>query len=124
MENLNDFTAPQRRAVLDLVILAMYADGRLTSVEDARVERLLTAMGYADAYDRQQQFDAAVTRVRKHAEKPDQARAHAAKLAATFTSREQRREIYKLLEEIVSSDAHITSEESQLLEVVRELFRV
>ncbi len=124
MEKLSDLTEPQRQALLDLVMLTMYADGHLTSAEDARVEGLLTAMGYTDAYDRQQLFDASVTRIRKYAENPDQARANAANLASAFTSREQRREIYKLLEEMVSSDAHITSVESQLLEVVRGLFRV
>jgi uncharacterized tellurite resistance protein B-like protein len=119
-----DFTDAQRQALLDLVMLAMYADGHLTSVEDARVDRLLTTMGYTDPYDRQQQFDSSVTRIRQHAEVPERARAHAAVLAQTFTARAQRREVYALLEEVITSDAHITAGESQFLEVIREQFQL
>jgi uncharacterized tellurite resistance protein B-like protein len=123
-ENMTDFTEPQRQALLDLLLLAEYADGHLTSVEDARVDQLLTAMGYSDTYDRQQQFDAAVTRVRQHAEAPERARAQAVLLARNFTERDQRRKVYALLEEIIASDAHITAAESEFLQVIREMFRV
>jgi hypothetical protein len=121
---LTDFTEPQRKALLDLLILAMYADGHLASVEDARVDRLLTAMGYTDAYDRQQQCDASVTRVRQHADTAERIRAHGAALAKSFTTRGQCRTVYALLEELISSDTHIAAVESQFLEMIRGLFRM
>jgi len=121
---MTELTDLQREALLDLLNLAMYADGHLTCVEDARVEQLLAAMGYAEAHERQQQFDASVTRVRQHTEVPEQARAHAALLAKSFTTREQRRKVYALLEEVITSDAHITAVESKFLEGIREMFRV
>ncbi|MEI6727854.1 MAG: hypothetical protein WCN81_16750, partial [Actinomycetes bacterium] len=34
--NLPDFTNEQREALLDLLVLAMYADGHLASAEEAR----------------------------------------------------------------------------------------
>ncbi len=122
--NLPDFTEVQRQAFLDLLLLAIYADGHLTSFEDARVERLLTALGWTDAYDRQQQFDASVTRVRPYAEVPERARTHAVALARSFTSREQRLKVYAALEEVISSDGHITSFERQFLELIRGTFRL
>ncbi len=79
--NLSDFTVEQRQALIDLLVLAMYADGYLASNEDALIERLLTEMGYATPYDREREFDASVTRVRKYTENPDTARAHATILA-------------------------------------------
>ena len=62
--NLTGFSEAQRRALFDLLILAMYADGHLTTVADEQIEQLLVAMGFTEESDRQREFDAAVTRMR------------------------------------------------------------
>lgn len=59
-----DFSAAQQRALFDLLILAMYADGHLTTFEDEQLQKLLAAMGFTEEIDRQREFDAAVTRIR------------------------------------------------------------
>jgi len=122
--DLNGFSPEQQLALLDLLILTMYADGHLTQIEDARVEKLLVALGYTEAYDRQRQVDAAVTRVRQFSGTPPLACGHAEKLAQLFTTHQQRRQVYGLLQEIVTSDFHITAGESQLLESIRLQFRL
>lgn len=122
--DLNGFSPEQQQALLDLVILTMYADGHLTQIEDARIEKLLAAMGYTEDYDRQRQVDAAVTRVRQFSGTPVLACGHADILAKLFTTHSQRRQVYKMLQEIVTSDFHITASESQLLESIRLQFRL
>jgi hypothetical protein len=62
--DLTDFSADQYQALFDLLVLAMYADGHLTTVEDEQLQKLLTAMGHTEESDRQREFDAAVTRMR------------------------------------------------------------
>ena len=120
--NLSDFTPEQRQALVDLLVLAMYADGYLASNEDALITRLLTEMGYTAAYEREREFDASVTRVRQYTENPDAARAHATTLARSFT-RDQGRKVYSFLDYIITSDSHITAVENQLLEALRDIFR-
>ncbi|EEF63302.1 hypothetical protein [Pedosphaera parvula] len=61
--DITDFTAGQRQALLDLVVLTMYMDGNLASIEAARIQQILTAMGLDSPYDRDKEFDASVTRV-------------------------------------------------------------
>ena len=61
--DLTGFSATQKQALFDLLILAMYADGHLSSVEDEHLQKLLEAMGFVDEIDRQREFDAAVTRM-------------------------------------------------------------
>jgi hypothetical protein len=62
--DLTGFTGAQQHALFDLLILAMYADGQLTSIEDEQLQELLGSMGFTEESDRQREFDAAVTRIR------------------------------------------------------------
>jgi uncharacterized tellurite resistance protein B-like protein len=114
----------QRRALLDLVILVMYADGNLTTAEDERLERLLVSLGCTDAYDRQQRLDDSVTRMRRFTEKQDAALTQVSVLLQAFPEREQGRRIHALLEGFITSDGHVTGRESRLLEFVRSNYQL
>ena len=61
---VSNFTPAQQLALFDLLILAMYADGHLSSAVDEQLQKLLTAMGFTEEPARQREFDAAVTRIR------------------------------------------------------------
>ncbi|MCW5930006.1 MAG: TerB family tellurite resistance protein [Chitinophagaceae bacterium] len=118
--NIKDFTEPQQQALLDLAALAMYADGHLASKEDERVLRLLGAMGFDSDYDRRRHYDAAVTRVSRHSQTADSARAYALTLSQAFSTREQRQAVEKILDEIVTSDRHVSDPENNFLSLVSE----
>lgn len=122
--NLKDFSVEQRQAFLDLLVLAMYADGQLRSAEDERIEGLLSAMGFEPGYDHQREFDAAVTRVRKHSQPIDAACAHGADLAARFTTSAQRRTVLDVLGDLIGSDNQISPGEKQLLACVKQVFQL
>ncbi len=110
-------------ALLDLAMLAMYADGRLTSAEDQRIVRLLAALGYETDYDRGKQYDASVTRISRHSQSAAEARAHTSLLAANFTSSEQRHQVLELLNELAASDYQVAPQEKSYLSIVREAFQ-
>jgi uncharacterized tellurite resistance protein B-like protein len=122
--HLKDFTDEQGQALLDLATLAMYADGHLAAVEDERVQRLLVAMGFATGYDRSKQYDASVSRVSRHSATAAAARTYATTLARSFASREQRRRVHDLLDDLMSSDSSIAPQESTLLAVVKEALQM
>jgi hypothetical protein len=122
--NITDLTEPQRQALLDLLVLAQYLDRHLESGEDARVKRLLVAMGCQTPYDRQRLFDAAVTRVRQYAESPALARTHAVKLGRAFVTQDQCRRVVALLEDLIVCDGRTTPEEKQFLDTLRDVFQV
>jgi uncharacterized membrane protein YebE (DUF533 family) len=117
LTNLND---AQQQAFLDLVVLAMYADGHLASAENARVQQLLEAMGTASDYDRNWLFDAAVARVRKHADTPASLRSHAASLAQSFATPEQRKQANEILTDLFGSEQLMSPRERDFLAVVRQ----
>jgi nicotinamide mononucleotide adenylyltransferase len=122
--NIIGFSAAQKRALFDLLILAMYADGHLTNVEDEQLQKLLAAFGYKDEYDRQREFDAAVTRMRPFAQSIQQAKDQALLLAAAFTARSQQKQVYAAVQQIMTSDKHVSTWESTLLSELGLQFRM
>jgi nicotinamide mononucleotide adenylyltransferase len=122
--DLADFSAAQQRALFELLVLAMYADGHLTTVEDEQLQKLLTAMGHTEESDRQREFDAAVTRLRPFIQSMHEAKEQALLLAEAFTTRSQQKQVYAAVQQIMISDKHVSSWESTLLSELRLRFRM
>src|SRR5579863_7237134 len=61
--NVTGFNQDQKQALLDLLILGMYADHKLTSNKDARIDQLVDSFTFPSDYERDQFSDAAFTRV-------------------------------------------------------------
>ncbi|HRY49506.1 MAG TPA: TerB family tellurite resistance protein [Candidatus Paceibacterota bacterium] len=121
--NIKDLTEQQTQALLDLAMLAMYADGHLASAEDERIHRLLTAMGFATDYDCSKHYDASIGRISRHSQTAAAARTHTATLAQSFTTRDQRRRVLDVLDDLTSSDRSVAPQESSYLAIVREVFQ-
>jgi nicotinamide mononucleotide adenylyltransferase len=121
---LTGFTATQQRALLELLVLAMYADGHLTTIEDEQLQKLLTAFGHTEEFDRQREFDAAVTRMRPFAQSIQKAKEQALLLADAFTTRSQQKQVYGAVQQIMTSDQHVSSWESTLLSELGLKFRM
>jgi hypothetical protein len=121
---LTGFSTAQQRALLDLLVLAMYADGHLTTIEDEQLQKLLTAFGHTEEFDRQREFDAAVTRMRPFAQSIQKAKEQALLLADAFTTRSQQKQVYGAVQQIMTSDRHVSSWESTLLSELGLRFRM
>jgi SNF2 family DNA or RNA helicase len=117
-------TDQQRNALLDLLILAMYADGGLDLEEDARLNRLLIAMGFETEYDRDRQLDDSITRLRQYSQNPQVARTRAMQLAQSFTDPEQCRGVYQLVEQQVNSDNSVVPAEHEFLSAIRQALKL
>ncbi len=118
--NLSQLKPAEKRALLDLVLLAMYADGHLASAENERIHRLLTALGHLTESQRAQEYDVAVSRLSRPTSTAEGFRARAVELASGLPTREQRRWVQATLDEMVTSDRHVSLAESELLAAIRE----
>ncbi len=110
----------QRRALLDLALLAMYADGHLAAAEDHRVQLLIAALGHDSESTARREYDDAVGRVSRVAGSPNAVTTAAQDLAAKFPAATERAEVLAVLDRLVESDRHISVTETDLLAVVRE----
>ena len=122
--DLTGFSTAQQRALFDLLILAMYADGHLTTFEDEQLQKLLAGMGFAEEMDRQREFDAAVTRIRPALKNIQTAKDLALLLADSFTIRTQQKRVFEAVEQIMTFDQHVSTWESTLLMELRLKFRL
>jgi hypothetical protein len=118
------FLAPQQHALFDLLILAMYADGHLTTVDDPQLKALLLDMGFTEEADRQREFDAAVDRMRPAVKSFWKAREQAILLADVFTVRQQQKQVFAAVEQIMTADQHVSSWENTLLMELRMKYRL
>ena len=121
--NISGFSEPQREAFLDLLVLGMYSDHKLTLAEDASVQSVLDGFRCESDYERNKYLDAATARVREKARTEDSARAYAVGLAQKFKSPEHQRTVYETLERVLASDNEVSARESGLLSVVKEAFQ-
>ena len=120
--DLKSLNSDERNALLDALVLAMYSDGHLARTEDARIERMLNAMGFEAKSDRDRELDASVTRVRKYPNNQAAAREIVANLTNVFSKRGDRDAVIKALTELVSSDNRMATEETRFLEMVKAAF--
>jgi len=121
---LTGFSATQKRALFDLLILSMYADGNLSTVKHDQLQKILAAMGFVDEIDRQREFDAAVTRIRPALQSIYKAKELALGLADEFTLRPQQKQVFALVEQIMTFDNNISTWENTLLMELRMKFRL
>jgi hypothetical protein len=119
---IKGFSEPQSQALMDLLVLGMYADHNLASAEDVCVQRLLDRFEFQSDYERQQFCDGAFTRVSRHTGSLETIRAQAIELAAQFTTKAAQRSAYDMLDDLLTSDGRLTSEESKLLAAIKEAF--
>jgi hypothetical protein len=99
-------------------------DSNLASVEDDRIQKVLDASEFQSDYERQSFSDAAFTRASRQAGSLEMIRAYVTQLASHFPTSDIRRRAYDILEELLTSDGRVTSEESQLLLAAREVFQL
>jgi hypothetical protein len=122
--NLTGFTDQQKRTLLDLLVIGMYADGDLADAKDAKIEAVLETLKFPSESARDQFIDASFTRARQHLGSPQSTRDFVADIAKHFPTPEIRRKACEDLEDLLSSDDKNLDKDSQLLAIVKEEFKL
>ncbi len=122
--DVSEFTPFQLRALLDLFVLVLDADGQLPAANDARLDYVFAAMGYKTDVERQREFEASVARMKPHARPVQRARDQLIALTQAFTTRAQHKKVYAAVQKVYAGDAHVSTVEIFLLSELRLRFRV
>jgi hypothetical protein len=121
--NLTGFSTQQKAALLDLLVLGMYADGHLASAKDGRLRELLDAMEFPSDYARQQAVDGSFTRMSRQGGSPEGVRQAVRELAGAFTSHDERYQALLALDELLASDDRVTDTEGKFLSLAKQVFQ-
>jgi hypothetical protein len=122
--NLATFTDFQKQALVDLLVLGMYADGNLDLIEDEKTRRILDSISFSSDSARQYFIDGSFARARQHNVSGESQRGYVAQIAKQFPAPALRREVYNALEDSLSSDNKIADKERELLAIVMEEFKL
>jgi len=122
--NITGFTDKQKYALMDLLVLGMYRDGNLVSVEEARIQKLLDTFEFPSEYDQQKFTDASFTRVRQHDGTPESTRSFVAEIAKSLSTSDARRRACDALDDLLASDGQVTDKEREFVTVVRDVFQL
>jgi hypothetical protein len=121
---LTGLTDKQKQAVVDLLVLGMYADGNLDLIEDEKARRVLDSIQFSSDSARQYFLDASFARARKHGVSPKTTRSYVSEIAKSFPTPAMRRQVYTTLEDSLTSDRKMAEKECELLLVVSEEFKL
>jgi hypothetical protein len=122
--NASEFNDIQKKALFDLLVLGMYADGNLDLIEDEKAGRVLETVSFPSDTEKKFFIDGSFARARKHGASADDMRRYIADIAKHFPTLEIRRQVYNLLEDSLSSDNNIADQECKLLVMVSEEFKL
>ena len=122
--DVSDFTPHQQRALLDLFVLALEADGQLPPANDPRFDSVFTSLGFNTDVDRQREFEAALARMKPNARPVQRARDQLIVLSQAFTTRPEHKRVYAAMQLLFKGDAHVSSVEHYLMSELRLRFRV
>ncbi len=112
----------QTNAILDLLVLGMYADGHLAMVEDERLHAFLTRQGIETGDERRQHIGEAVTRVEHHDDNEAARRQQLAEIAARLDAPAARSLALATLERLLCVDEKYPAGEEHFWNEIRKAF--
>jgi hypothetical protein len=116
---LND---AQARALLELLVLGMYADGHLAGSEELRLHAFLLRQGLTEEDDRRTRIGDAIGRVSRHTGSAGEREKFLTALTAAFPDELSRGLALSLVEDLFVADNALGEREEQLLVRMRQAF--
>jgi hypothetical protein len=119
----SQLSQPQREAVVELMLLGMYADGLLSLIEDERIASVFREIGWHSVNTPQEYMDGAIPKVRV-AYEDSAVPSYLSTIAARLGTPEARQCAFDLLETVLEADARVVDSEHTLHEQVRAAFGI
>lgn len=107
-------TQPQREAILDLVILALFADSHLSLKEDTALQAAFDKIGWESVKPRDIFFCNSMNRARKAAESEEGMSAYLKDRAGVLSTVWSKADAFSMLQSILASDG-VTEDEKAFL---------
>jgi len=120
--NLNHFNEHQRRALLELLVIAMYADRQLASAEDIRIHKVADSLGFPSDDARGVFLKELFVTISALPRGGQALRPHLVTVARRFPSGASREEACLAVDELLRSDHRYAPQESEFAGILKEAF--
>jgi hypothetical protein len=124
MINTSLMDQPQREAIFDFLVLAMFADSNLKLKEDEQLYQLAHALGWESPRDPEEYAKLATARVRAAVETDGGVEPFLAKLSVRLRNEEARRKALELFSQLAAGDGAVDSEEHEISVKAKTIFGV
>ena len=109
-------TQPQREALLDILIVALYADGLISAEENAQLDSVIASLKWENPLQRRQYLGLAYARIRSALDRGGAGRpALLAGIATRLKDPGMRRQAQRLAADLVEADGPATDSEKAFL---------
>jgi hypothetical protein len=116
-------TTPQREAIIDLLLLAIYSDSHISLTEEQALERAITEQGWDSDYPKDLYLAKASARARAASESDETIKAKIKECAAHFTTPPAQASAYSIVHSVLSADG-MAEPEQQFLSKLNKAFPV
>ena len=117
-------TQPQREAIFDFLLLAMYADSALKLAENERIYEIVSGLGWESYQDPSKYSDLATARVRKASETDAGMREFLAALSVRLENEDARTFALALLLRLLDADQQVDESEQSFHAAAKTAFGI
>lgn len=110
----------QREALVDLLLLGMFADGSLKVSDDQKLRSVIAEIGWESYQTPDLYFQSAIAKARDAADTETGTRSRLKKISESLASDDARQLALERLQEFLSLDGQPALEESKFLELAKE----
>ena len=122
--SMPSLTQPQREAIFDFLLLAMYADSALKLAENERIYEIVSGLGWESYQDPSQYSDLATARVRKANETDAGMREFLAALSVRLENEDARTFALAVLLRLLDADQQVDESEQSFHAAAKAAFGI
>lgn len=122
--SLETFSHSQIDGLLELLVLGMYVDRHLATVEDGSIRSYARAAGISSSYDLDQALSRAIAAIRQRPLDDETIDAHLARISDALGNNSARGMAFHALQEVLASDAEEPRSEKEFATAVKVKFEL
>lgn len=114
----------QTEAIIELLIMTMYADKSLTLEEDEAITKYIKTLQWKSPMSVEYYLGIATAKVRKAFESPEKVRSFLEDISNRLETVELKTQVLQICNQLAMADSEFSSQEREFLQLVTQVFQV
>ena len=114
----------QKEAIVELLIMTMYADKNLKIEEDEAIKRYIETLEWKSPMSVEYYLGIATAKVRKALESPEKIHCFLEDISDRVKTVELKKQVLQICINLTMSDSEVSTEEREFLQLVSQIFQV